>query len=72
MRNPEDPVPRKDILACTLWKVDQAANDDGVVGDGSLSWWTIAPYERSDYRDKAHRLKDAYTVNPVIKELLEE
>jgi hypothetical protein len=57
VKHPDDPVPEDQELACLLWKCHYGAVYG--MGDGSVTWWTLQPVERSWWIGTAERLRDS-------------
>lgn len=63
-KHPDDAVPEREQLACTLWKCDYRAMDllsggDGF-GDGSVTWNTLQPVDRMRWIATAQAFEDSH------------
>ena len=58
--HPDDPVPPEQELACALWKSYHTASYG--LGDGSVTWWTLQPLERSWWVLAARQFSEVYDV----------
>ena len=68
-RNPDREVPPSQLLACTLWKCHEFATQGP--GDGSITWWTLTPFERMWWGLTADYFRDSLThCRPELWEML--